>query len=105
MQLIRGDIAATGIGTVTHVADRRLVAFGHPMMNVGQTALPTCTAKVLHILASERTSFKIAEARTPLGALVHDRQATLVVDAKLEADTVPVTVRIHGVIARCETTS
>lgn len=104
VQLIRGDITATGIGTVTHVADRRLVAFGHPMMNVGQTALPTCTARVLHILASERTSFKIAEARTPLGALVHDRQAAIVVDTKLKADTVPVTVRVHGAQGAPKTT-
>jgi len=104
VQLIRGDVTATGIGTVTHVADRRLVAFGHPMMNVGQTALPTCTARVLHMLASDRISFKIAEARTPLGALVHDRQAAIVVDTQLEADTVPVTVRIHGVQGAPKTT-
>lgn len=104
VQLIRGDVSATGIGTVTHVAGQRLVAFGHPMMNAGQTALPTCTARVLHILASERSSFKMAEPVGPLGALVHDRQATIVVDTELRADTVPVTVRMHGVTGAPKTT-
>jgi hypothetical protein len=97
VQLIRGDISATAIGTVTHVADKRLVAFGHPMMNIGQIAWPTTTARVLHVLASERRSFKIAEAIAPLGTLIHDRQAAIVVDTQTQADTIPVTVRVHGV--------
>ncbi len=97
VQLIRGDISATAIGTVTHVADKRLVAFGHPMMNIGQIAWPTTTARVLHVLASERRSFKIAEAIAPLGTLIHDRQAAIVVDMGMRADTIPVTVRVHGV--------
>jgi len=97
VQLIRGDVNATAIGTVTHVAGQRLVAFGHPMMNAGEIGLPTCTARVLHILASENRSFKIAEGLDPLGTLTHDRQAAIVVDSNLAAATVPVRVRIHGV--------
>lgn len=97
VQLIRGDINATAIGTVTHVEGDRLVGFGHPMMNAGQPALPTATANVLHVFASEQRSFKIAEALEPLGTLIHDRQAGIVVDTQLEADTVPLTVRVKGV--------
>jgi len=97
VQLIRGDVAATAIGTVTHVAGRRLVAFGHPMMNAGETGLPTSTARVLHVLVSERRSFKIGEAGVPQGTLIHDRQAAIVVDRDLEAPTVPVRLRIRGV--------
>lgn len=97
VQLIRGDVTATAIGTVTHVGRRRLVAFGHPLMNAGEVGLPTSTARVLHILASQSRSFKIAEALGPLGTLVHDRQSTIVVDTELDAETVPVTLRIHGI--------
>ena len=96
VQLVRGDLSATGVGTITHVAVRELVAFGHPMMNAGETGLPTATARVLHILASEQRSFKLAEAVAPLGALVNDRQAAIVVDSGVTAATVPVTLRVHG---------
>lgn len=100
VQLIRGDISATAIGTVTHVGDDgRLVAFGHPMMNMGETGLPTSTARVLHILASTARSFKIAEALEPHGTLIHDRQADIVVDTNLRAPTIPVAIRLHGVDA------
>ncbi len=97
VQLIRGDISATPIGTVTHVGRNRTVAFGHPMMNAGEVGLPTGTARVLHILASESRSFKIAEAREPLGTLIHDRQPTIVVANRLRAETIPVRIRIRGV--------
>lgn len=96
VQLMRGDAQITAIGTVTHVAGQRLVAFGHPMMNGGQPALPTATARVLHILASEQRSFKIAEAQAPLGAMVHDRQAAIVIDTSVAPVLVPMAVRVHG---------
>lgn len=97
VQLIRGDISATGVGTVTHVGRNRVVAFGHPMLNAGEVGLPTSTARVLHVLASESRSFKIAEAAEPLGTLIHDRQPTIVIDPSLEAETVPVRLRVQGV--------
>lgn len=96
VQLVRGDISATAIGTVTHVSRRRVLAFGHPMMNAGEVGLPTSTARVLHILASESRSFKIAEAGVPLGTLIHDRQPTIVIDPELEAEVVPVHLQIEG---------
>ncbi|MGC4066950.1 MAG: SpoIVB peptidase S55 domain-containing protein [Polyangiaceae bacterium] len=72
VQLVRGDTSAMGLGTVTRVEGDRLVAFGHPMMQAGATALPTSLAKVLWFLASEQRSFKIGMPIEPLGALVAD---------------------------------
>jgi len=97
VQLIRGDISATAVGTVTHVAGRRTIAFGHPMMNAGEIGLPTSTARVLHILASRARSFKIAEAAEPLGTLVHDRQPAIVIDTGVQASMIPIRLRIRGV--------
>jgi hypothetical protein len=94
--LLRGDIQATGVGTVTHVDGKRLIAFGHPMLDAGELRLPTATARVLHILASERSSFKIAEAVKPLGALVHDRQSTIVIDTDVQAEAIPVRIKLRG---------
>jgi hypothetical protein len=94
--LLRGDIQATAVGTVTHVDGQRLIAFGHPMLDAGEVGLPTATSRVLHVLASERSSFKMAEAIKPLGALIHDRQAAIVVDADVAPSVVPVSIRIRG---------
>ncbi len=95
--LIRGDVQATAVGTVTHVAGRRAVAFGHPMLDAGEVGLPTATSRVIHVLASERSSFKMAEAIKPLGALIHDRQSAVVVDSDVSPAVIPVRIRVRGV--------
>ena len=96
VQLMRGDINATAVGTVTHVAGQRLIGFGHPMMNVGQTAMPTTTAEVIHVLSSLRRSFKMARPLSPRGAMVHDRQSAIVVDSQMRAQTIPVHLKVEG---------
>ena len=97
VELARGDISITGVGTVTYVGKGgRTLAFGHPMMDAGATGLPTATARVLHVLVSELRSFKIAEAAQPLGALVQDRQPAIVIDPAIEPARIPVRVKING---------
>lgn len=98
VELARGDIAMTGVGTVTYVgAGGRTLAFGHPMLDAGATGLPTATARVLHVLVSEFRSFKIAESAQPLGALVQDRQPAIVIDPGIQAARIPVRVKVNGV--------
>jgi len=98
VELARGDISMTGVGTVTYV-DRggRTLAFGHPMLEAGAVGLPTATARVLHVLVSKLRSFKIAEAARPLGALVQDRQAAIVVDPDMAAARIPIHVKVNGI--------
>lgn len=96
VNLIRGDISAMGLGTVTRVEGDRLVAFGHPMMGIGVTSLPTTQARVLWFMASQMRSFKMGEGTTPLGALVNDRQASIVVDQGIEPPTVDVSLHVEG---------
>jgi hypothetical protein len=96
VQLISGDLSATGLGTVTRVEGDRLVAFGHPMMGGGVTALPTAVGRVSWFLASEAASFKLGTAVRPLGALVNDRQASIVVSETAKAPVVRVSFHIDG---------
>ena len=97
VQLIRGDMSAMGLGTVTRVSGDKLLAFGHPMMNGGIESFPTAIGKVHWILASYQRSFKLGEAVRSMGALVNDRQAAIVVDSTAKALTIPVTMKIEGV--------
>jgi hypothetical protein len=96
IQLISGDTNATGLGTVTRVEGDLASAFGHPMMNAGFTALPAAVSKVLWFLASQQRSFKIGAAVRPVGALVNDRQASIVLSHSAKAPVIPVHVKIKG---------
>lgn len=96
VDLVSGDFSAMGLGTVTRVEGSRLVAFGHPMMNIGVTSLPTTQARVLWFMASQMRSFKMGEAAGPLGALVNDRPSSIVADETIIAPTVQVDLNIRG---------
>ncbi|MFW5739006.1 MAG: hypothetical protein ACOC1F_01425, partial [Myxococcota bacterium] len=97
VELIRGDISAAGIGTVTRVQGNRLLAFGHPMMNSGVTRLPTAISKVHWILASKMRSFKIGTPVRSVGSLINDRQAAIVVDSNVRPPMIPFELDIRGV--------
>jgi hypothetical protein len=96
VQLIRGDMSAMGLGTVTRVEGDKLVAFGHPMMEAGVTSLPTCIGKVLWFLASDQRSFKIGMGVRDVGALIQDRQASITISHSAQAPVVPLKVSIKG---------
>jgi hypothetical protein len=96
VQLISGDMSAMGLGTVTRVEGDKLVAFGHPMMEAGVTALPTAIGKVLWFLASDQRSFKIGMGVRQVGALIQDRQASITVSHSAQAPVVPLKVSIKG---------
>jgi hypothetical protein len=97
VQLIRGDMSANALGTVTRVEGDKLVAFGHPMLQAGVTAVPTAVGRVLWFLASEARSFKIGMPVRPIGAMVNDRLASIVVSHSAQAPVIPVHMKIKGV--------
>ncbi|MEP7051613.1 MAG: SpoIVB peptidase S55 domain-containing protein [Pseudomonadota bacterium] len=96
VELVRGDMSAMGLGTVTRVEGDKLVAFGHPMSELGVTALPTAIGRVVWFLASDQRSFKIGMAVRELGALVNDRQSAIVVSQSAQAPVIPIKMSIHG---------
>jgi hypothetical protein len=96
VQMGRGDISFMGLGTVTHVEGTKLCGFGHPMMEAGNTALPTAIGRVLWIFASDQHSSKIGEAVRPLGALIQDRQSAVVADESRVAPTFRIAVDVKG---------
>ena len=80
VQLVRGDLSATAIGTVTDVQGRSVLGFGHPMFNFGERHWPVVTARILTVLSSLRRSFKLGEPVAEAGVLTQDRQSCIVAD-------------------------
>ncbi len=103
VELVRGDISLAGLGTVTHVVGDKLVAFGHPMIGGGIEALPTALGYVHWILSTQNRSFKIGEPYKPLGTLVNDRQASIVVDTARNAPMFPMALNIEGALVSPDT--
>jgi len=75
--LTTGDITLAATGTVSYVAGDRLIAFGHPMMSLGEVALPMARAEIVTILPSSENSVKIANTGDLIGTINQDRLSAI----------------------------
>jgi len=71
--LMSGDVEMTGIGTVTYRKGNELLAFGHPMMQIGAAQFPITTAWIHDVFPSLEVSYKIGSAGEMVGTLTQDR--------------------------------
>ncbi|MES2696822.1 MAG: hypothetical protein V4773_25365 [Verrucomicrobiota bacterium] len=71
--LATGDITLAGTGTVSRVDGEKVTAFGHPMLSLGDVALPMCSSEILTILSSQMQSVKIANTGEVIGTISQDR--------------------------------
>lgn len=94
VELIRGDMAAAGTGTVTHIEGNKVLAFGHPMFGNGEWYAPVSTSYVHHVLHSMQSASVIASPRHEIGSLVQDRQAAIMADTQLRSPMIPVDITI-----------
>ena len=92
VQLIRGDLDATAVGTATYVDKNRILAFGHPFFQGGSVQAPAVLAEVHTIMSSMERSFKMATPVAEIGSMVGDWQSCIVADAKGRAKMIPVSI-------------
>jgi hypothetical protein len=77
VDLMRGDLHISAIGTVTYRDGDRVLIFGHPLFQSGEVRLPLSTATITTIVASQLASFKLGAPGTPVGSLTQDRRAAM----------------------------
>ncbi|PTX94432.1 SpoIVB peptidase S55 domain-containing protein [Opitutus sp. ER46] len=75
--LATGDITLAGTGTVSRIDGNRITAFGHPMLSLGDVALPMCAADVVTILPSSMHSVKLANTGAVIGTITQDRLSAI----------------------------
>jgi hypothetical protein len=98
VELVRGDLSAVAVGTVTTLLDggARVLAFGHPMMNAGEMALPLVGAEIHTFLPSLSQSFKMASPLGSIGVLEQDRPSCIVGRVGPVADMIPFAATVAG---------
>jgi hypothetical protein len=92
VQLMRGDMSATAVGTATYVDKNRILAFGHPFFQGGSVQAPAVLAEVHTIMSSLERSFKMASPIAEIGSMVGDWQSCIVADSKVQAQMIPISI-------------
>ena len=96
VELVRGDMSATAIGTVTYRDGSRVLAFGHPFYALGRVQLPMTAATIHTIFASQQISTKVGSATRTCGTLVADRSVGIAGELGGAPSMIPVGVSIRG---------
>lgn len=94
--LVKGDLSAAVVGTVTYVEGDNVLAFGHPFLQTGTADLPMASAYVYAILTSQSNSVKMASPREILGRIHQDRRAGIAGILGESSRMVPCRIEVEG---------
>lgn len=95
VQLVRGDIGVSTIGTVTYRRDNQILAFGHPFLNLGSVEYFLSSAEILAVVKSLDMPFKLGVPTGLQGMITEDRQGGLGGQLGLMPKIIPVNIQIE----------
>ena len=94
--MVSGDMTMTGAGTVTYNDGQRILAFGHPMFNLGPVDMPLAKEEIVTTLASSYQPTKMGNASEVVGALRQDRHSGIEGVLGATAQMIPVTMHVRS---------
>ena len=90
--LMRGDMSIAGTGTITYRDGDQVLAFGHPMFQMGSSDMPMSKANIVLTLSSSLGSTKIAEPTEVVGSIKQDRLTAIMGRVGPVSRMIPVTI-------------
>jgi len=93
--LVQGDMNLAASGTITYVSGKRVMLFGHQLLNLGGVDFPMWSASVATHLASYSNSVKLTQPVAQIGALRLDRPTGVVGITGAEPKLIPFRVGIN----------
>ncbi len=97
VQLTRGDVTIAAVGTVTEIDGDKILAFGHPLLEVCEVEFGLSPAFVTYIVPSDVVPFKLANnGTTILGTITEDRPPAIAGILGAEPNFLPVTLTLVG---------
>lgn len=94
--LVRGDLSAAVVGTVTYVEGNEVLAFGHPFLQTGNADLPMASAYVYTVLCSQSNSVKMASPVEVIGRICQDRKSGIAGVLGESAPMIPCHIKVEG---------
>ena len=95
VDLMRGDLQMSAIGTVTWRDGNRVLIFGHPFFQAGAVRMPLSTAEIITIIPSALSSFKLGVRGREVGVALQDRRPAVAGVMDGRAELLPMTVSVR----------
>lgn len=95
VQLVKGDINISSIGTITYIKDDKILAFGHPFTNKGKVSYLLSEAYINATIPNDKQPFKLgAPIDRPLGIINVDRGAGIAGEMREFPEIIPFKVNV-----------
>jgi hypothetical protein len=100
VDLLRGDLRLSAIGTLTWRDGDRVLLFGHSFFQSGDVRLPLSTAQITTVVSSDYISFKLGTPGREVGVVTQDRHSAVAGVIGPRARLLPFEVRVAGTLPR-----
>ncbi len=100
VDIMRGDLQMSAIGTLTWRDGDRVLLFGHPFFQSGEVRLPMSTAEITTVVPSQASSFKLGVRGREVGVVTQDRRAAVAGVLGGEVRLLPIAVTVEEASGR-----
>jgi len=97
IQLTRGDVNITSIGTVTYREGNRILALGHPFLKKGKVSFLLSAIYIYHSFPNIVMPFKLGSPLNLVGKVVQDREAGILAILNSYPPVIPLKIQVTEV--------
>jgi len=97
IQLTRGDVNITSIGTVTYREGNKILALGHPFLKKGEVSFFLSAVYIYHSLPNMVMPLKLGTPLNLLGKIVQDREAGILAILDSYPWVIPLKIQVTDV--------
>ncbi|MGM0471961.1 MAG: SpoIVB peptidase S55 domain-containing protein [Bacillota bacterium] len=94
VELVRGDINVSGLGTLTYLDEDKFLGFGHPFLGRGDSNYFLSSAYIHQMIKSIDMPFKLGSPLNPKGVVTQDRTAGIGGSLDRRPKVIPLEVRV-----------
>jgi len=97
IQLTRGDVNVTSIGTVTYREGNKILALGHPFLKKGEVSFFLSAVYIYHSLPNIVMPFKLGSPLNLVGRIVQDREAGILGILNSYPRIIPLKINVENI--------
>jgi len=97
IQLTRGDVNITSIGTVTYREGDKVLALGHPFLKKGEVSFLLSAVYIYHSLPNMVMPFKLGAPLNLVGKVVQDREAGILAILNSYPRVIPLKIKVTNI--------
>lgn len=94
IQLTRGDVNITSIGTVTYREEDKILALGHPFLKKGEVSFLLSAVYIYHSLPNMVMPFKLGTPLNLVGKIIQDREAGILAILNSYPRVIPLKIQV-----------